>query len=58
MSNKDEILISVYGRNAPGAAKFGVGATALAEVQKAIDARRELSDEQSTSERDPIRHEQ
>jgi hypothetical protein len=51
----DEILVSVYGADAPDAAKFGVGATTLAEVQKAIDARRELSDAQSTETTGPVR---
>jgi hypothetical protein len=53
-----EILISTYGRNAPAAATFGVGATTLAEVQKAIGARRELSDAQSTTKTGPVRREQ
>lgn len=32
----------VYGRNAPDAAKFGVGATTRAEIEKATNARRDL----------------
>jgi hypothetical protein len=58
MSNKDEILISVYGRNAPEAAKFGVGATTLAEIERAAEARRELSDAQSTTTGGPVRRDQ
>jgi len=54
-SEKPEILVSVYGTNAPAAARFGVGAITLAEVQKAIDARRELSDAQSTAKSGPVR---
>ena len=47
MSNKDEsnpILVSVYGKDAPKAAKFGVGATNRAEIEQAADARRAQSD--------------
>ena len=55
MSNKDEILISVYGRNAPAAARFGVGASTLREIEEATAARRELSDAQSTAKSGPVR---
>jgi hypothetical protein len=55
MPNKDEILISVYGRNAPDAAKFGIGATTLGEIERATEARRELSDAQSTAKSGPVR---
>jgi hypothetical protein len=53
----DEILVSVYGTNAPDAAKFGVGATTLAEIERATEARRELSDAQSTTKTGPVRRE-
>jgi hypothetical protein len=53
-----EILVSVYGSNAPDAAKFGVGTTTLADIERATEARRELSDQQSTTTRGPIRREQ
>jgi len=36
------ILTDVYGRDAPDAAKFGKGATTLAEINQATDARRQL----------------
>ena len=57
MSNteKPEILVSVYGTDAPAAAKFGEGATTFAEVQQATEARRELSDQQSTTLTGPVR---
>jgi hypothetical protein len=51
---KKEILVNTYGRNAPDAAKFGVGATALEQIKQATDARRALSNEQSTT-RGPVR---
>jgi hypothetical protein len=47
MSNKpndNPILTSVYGRNAPDAAKFGKGATNLAQIKEAAEARRAQSD--------------
>jgi hypothetical protein len=53
--NKYEILINTYGRNAPDAAEFGVGATTLDEIKQATEGRRELSDAQSTSRRGPVR---
>ena len=40
MTNKPSILTDVYGKDAPAAAKFGVGARTLADVQKATGARR------------------
>jgi hypothetical protein len=58
MSNDTEnekILVSVYGTDAPDAAKFGVGATTLAEIEHATEARRELSDAQSTEKTGPVR---
>jgi hypothetical protein len=51
---KDQVLISVYGQNAPDAAKFGVGATTLAQIKQATDARRALANEQATT-RGPVR---
>jgi hypothetical protein len=57
-SKTDEILVSVYGTNAPDAAKFGVGATTLADIERATEARRELSDVQSTTKTGPVRREQ
>jgi hypothetical protein len=41
----EQVLVNVYGRNAPDAAKFGVGATTLAQIKQATDARRALSNE-------------
>ena len=40
MSDKQEILTDVYGKSAPDAAKFDVGATNLAEIEEATQARR------------------
>jgi len=37
---KPDHLTDVYGKTAPAAAKFGVGAANLAEIQEATDARR------------------
>jgi hypothetical protein len=37
---KPDILVSTYGRNAPPAAKFGVGAKNSAEIREATEARR------------------
>jgi hypothetical protein len=56
-SNKttDEILVSVYGGDAPDAAKFGVGAITQADIERATEARRELSDAQSTEKTGPVR---
>jgi hypothetical protein len=51
----DEILVSVYGSNPPDAAKFGVGATTLADIERATEARRELSDAQSTEKSGSVR---
>jgi hypothetical protein len=50
-----EILVNTYGTDAPDAAKFGVGASTLREVEKATEARRELSDSQSTTKTGPVR---
>jgi len=36
---KPELRVDVYGRDAPDAAKFGVGARTLAEIEKATKAR-------------------
>jgi hypothetical protein len=44
-------------RDAPDAAKFGVGATTLADIERATEARRELSDQQSTTTSGPVRRE-
>jgi hypothetical protein len=54
-TEKSEILVNVYGTDAPDAAKFGVGATTLAEIERATEARRELSDQQSTAKSGPVR---
>jgi len=37
------ILTDTHGPNAPAAAKFDQGARTVAEVQKAVDARNDLS---------------
>jgi len=50
-----DVLVDNYGRNAPDAARFGVGARSLEDIQKATDARRELSREQSTPKTGPVR---
>jgi hypothetical protein len=41
MSDKPEILTDVYGKSAPDAAKFGVGAMSLADIKEATEAHRE-----------------
>jgi hypothetical protein len=51
----DEILVNVYGRQAPKAARFGVGAQTLRDVEEATQARRDLSEQQSTTTRGPVR---
>jgi hypothetical protein len=43
----DKIFVNVYGTDAPKAAVFNKGARSLKEVQESIDARTELSKEQS-----------
>jgi hypothetical protein len=48
MSNNNDIRVDVYGTDAPDAAKFGKGATTLAEVKQATQARVDLSKNQST----------
>jgi hypothetical protein len=53
--NKYEILINTYGRNAPDAAEFGVGATTLADIERATEARLELSDAQSNEKSGSVR---
>jgi hypothetical protein len=51
-----EINVSVYGRTgAPNAARFGVGAGSLSEIQDAITKRAELSDQQSRTTSGPVR---
>jgi hypothetical protein len=57
-TEKPKILVNVYGTDAPRAAKFGEGATTLSEVERATEARRELSDQQSTTTRGPVRRDQ
>jgi hypothetical protein len=52
MPDKENTLVDVYGKNAPDAAKFGVGAKTLSEVQKATDARQRASEELSKPSRD------
>jgi len=56
MSNNNEATIRIdnYGRNAPKAAKFGVGATDIAQVNEACDVRRQLSEQQSRPTAGPI----
>jgi len=44
MSDKDEILVNTYGRNAPDAAKFGKGAKSREQVDEASAARRAQAD--------------
>jgi hypothetical protein len=51
---KEQVLVNVYGRNALDGGKFGVGATTLEQIKQATDARRALSNEQSTT-RGPVR---
>jgi len=44
MSNqteKPDVLVSTYGKNAPDAAKFGVGAITRREIEEAAQARRD-----------------
>jgi hypothetical protein len=48
-SKPSTVLVDTYGAGAPVAAKFGRGATSLAEIQQATDARRDLSNAQSTT---------
>ncbi len=52
---RKDVLVNVYGKNAPAAARFGVGAKSLAEIKQATDARRALSREQSTPKTTPVR---
>lgn len=52
---KTEILHDVYGKDAPNAAKAGVGARSLDEIKQATNARRELSRQQSTPKTGPVR---
>jgi hypothetical protein len=57
--SEEKIIINTYGsEGSPDAAKFGVGASTLRDVQAAIDARNELSDAQSTAKSGPVRREQ
>jgi hypothetical protein len=45
MTNKDnEILTSVYGKDAPDLAKFGKGGSTIDKIKEAVDARRAQSD--------------
>jgi hypothetical protein len=46
-SEKPEIFVDTYGRNAPNAARAGVGATTQADVEKATAARANLVNEQN-----------
>jgi len=45
MTNKESnpILTSVYGKDAPDAAKFGKGARSIEQIKQATDAQRKLS---------------
>jgi hypothetical protein len=45
MSDNKDYLIDTYGRSAPDAAKFGVGAATLDGIKRATDARREQKPE-------------
>jgi hypothetical protein len=54
---KPTINVSVYGENAPAGATFGKGAKDLASVKEMTDARRSLSEKQSTPTRGPVRRE-
>jgi hypothetical protein len=45
--DQTEILVDTYGTVAPDAAKFGVGATTQADVEKATAARANLVNEQN-----------
>jgi hypothetical protein len=54
-SEQTKILVNTYGDDAPAAAKSGEGATTLAEIERATEARRELSDQQSTTITGPVR---
>jgi hypothetical protein len=55
---KPTINVSVYGENAPAGATFGKGAKKdLASVKEMTDARRSLSEKQSTPTRGPVRRE-
>ena len=52
----ERIRVDTYGTdNPPDAAKFGVGAGSLADIQKATEARRELSNAQSAATTVPVR---
>ena len=59
MSNKQsepEIIVSVYGsKDAPAAARFGVGAQTLREVEEATRAGDDLVDQQSRATSGPVR---
>lgn len=55
---KPRIIVDTYGTNAPDAAKFGVGATTLEQINEATRARRELVTEQSNTTDGPVRRDQ
>jgi hypothetical protein len=48
MSDNPTIRVDVYGQKPPKAATFGRGATNLAQINEATEARRNLSNRQST----------
>jgi hypothetical protein len=39
-TEKPDVLVDVYGKTAPDAAKAGVGARTISEIREATDARR------------------
>lgn len=55
MSESNNILVDVYGRDAPDAAKFGVGAKTITDVEKATDARRNASEAPESYDGSPRR---
>jgi hypothetical protein len=55
LTTNSKIIVDTYGTNAPAAAKFGVGATTLEEINQATEARRRLVSEQSDTKTGPVR---
>jgi hypothetical protein len=53
---KPTINVSVYGENARAGATFGKGAKDLASIKEMTDARRSLSEKQSTPTRGQVRN--
>lgn len=54
--SKPAININTYGKDAPAGATFGKGAKDLASIKEMTDARRSLSEKQSTPTRGPVRN--